>query len=360
MSGPVPAARVIAYYLPQFHPIPENDDWWGPGFTEWTNVARARPLFPGHFQPRIPGELGFYDLRLGEVREAQAQLARAHGIEGFCYWHYWFGGRLLLERPLEEVVASGEPDFPFCVGWANQTWTGIWHGAPGRVLAEQTYPGPEDDARHFDYLLPMFEDRRYLRVDGRPLLLVLMPSELPEPKRWADRWRELAQRAGLPGIHLVGHHRDDVPPGRFGFDAATWTYQGWLIRHGGDHLARRLRRLRGQPPLVFPFARAVQHMWGPAHPVPQPGDEHYPGILSGWDNTPRSGRRGLVLHGMTPELFREHVRNVLRHVAHKRPEERIVFLKSWNEWAEGNTVEPDAVWGRALLEVLRDELLGPA
>ena len=147
-------ARAIALYLPQFHPIPENDAWWGSGFTEWTNTAKARPLFAGHHQPHVPADLGFYDLRLPETREAQAALARRYGIEGFCYYHYWFAGRRILERPFDEVLASGKPDFPFCLCWANESWTGIWHGAPGRILIEQTYPGPADHAAHFSALRP--------------------------------------------------------------------------------------------------------------------------------------------------------------------------------------------------------------
>src|SRR5437879_9338189 len=149
-------ARLIAFYLPQFHPIPENDAWWEPGFTEWTNVVRARPLFRGHRQPDLPTDLGFYDLRVAETRAAQAQLAAAHGIEAFCYWHYWFAGRRMLERPFDEVLRSGRPDFRFCLGWANQTWSGVWHGAPEQVLIEQTYPGEEDDRRHFAAVLPAF------------------------------------------------------------------------------------------------------------------------------------------------------------------------------------------------------------
>src|SRR5262245_37746673 len=172
---------VIAFYLPQFHPIPENNEWWGPGFTEWTNVARARRMFPGHYQPRIPGELGFYDLRLSEAREAQAALAAEYGMTAFCYWHYWFGGgRRLLQRPFEEVLRSGRPDFPFCLGWANQSWSGSWYGAPERILIEQTYPGEKDHRAHFDAVLPAFMDPRYFRVDGRPLFYVFDPAGLSE------------------------------------------------------------------------------------------------------------------------------------------------------------------------------------
>src|SRR5215468_1528989 len=181
MSSGSGSVRVIAFYLPQYHPIPENDAWWGKGFTEWTNVAKARPLFPGHHQPIVPADLGFYDLRLPETREAQARLARAYGIEAFCYYHYWFAGRRILERPFNEVLASGQPDFPFCLGWANQTWTGIWHGASNRVLIQQTYGGETDARLHFEAVLQAMLDPRYLRVDGRPVFFLHQPQELPEP-----------------------------------------------------------------------------------------------------------------------------------------------------------------------------------
>lgn len=355
-TEPRPRARLIANYLPQFHPIPENDAWWGQGFTEWRNVAAARPLFPGHDQPRQPGELGFYDLRVPEVRRAQASLAASHGIEAFCYWHYWFGGKLLLERPLEEVLATAEPDFPICVGWANQSWSGIWHGAPERVLIEQTYPGREDDEAHFEYLLPAFRDPRYLHVRGSPLFLVFQPQLLPDALSFTRLWRDLANKAGLPGLHLVAHARDDWPFLEFGFDASTFAYHAILVKlDRRRRLRQALGRLSGWPESVYRFPDAVPHMHGPRHPYPLT-DGRYPTILTGWDNSPRSGSRSLILRGYEPEAFRVHVRNVLSRVAHKDPEDRIVFVKSWNEWAEGNYLEPDLRYGRAFLEVLRDEV----
>src|SRR5437016_268415 len=196
-------ARTIAFYLPQYHPIPENDEWWGKGFTEWTNAAKAKPMFRGHYQPHIPADLGFYDLRVPETRAAQAELAREYGLEAFCYYHYWFAGKRIIERPFNEVLASGQPDFPFCVCWANQTWTGIWHGAPNRILIEQTYPGFDDHRAHFETLLPAFRDRRYLTVDGKPLFIVYSPGGLPDSLRILEFWRELALKAGLPGLFLV-------------------------------------------------------------------------------------------------------------------------------------------------------------
>jgi len=223
-------ARLIAFYLPQFHPIPENDQWWGPGFTEWTDVAKAKPLFPGHYQPHIPADLGFYDLRVPETRAAQAELARKAGIEGFCYWHYYFAGKRLLERPFNEVLASGEPDFPFCLGWANHKWV----GRQG-LLIDQTYPGPADHEAHFYSVLPAFHDRRYIRVKNKPLFLIFYPKGLPDAKAFIDQWQNLAVKNGLEGIHFVAnqHARVDerlADHAGAGFSAITQSQQGRILQ----------------------------------------------------------------------------------------------------------------------------------
>ena len=231
------SARVIAFYLPQFHPIPENDAWWGKGFTEWTNVAKAKPMFRGHYQPRIPADLGFYDLRVPESRFAQAELAAAYGVEAFCYWHYWFAGRRLLERPFEEVLRTKEPRFKFCLAWANQTWSGIWHGEPHRTLIEQTYAGPTDYERHFRWLLEAFEDDRYLTVNGKPLFVVFKPKDVPDLKRMSDVWRELAQKAGLRGLYLVGDANLFWNPRR-----ARFRRLGQHGQPAADHVGASARR----------------------------------------------------------------------------------------------------------------------
>ncbi|MDA8086785.1 MAG: glycoside hydrolase family 99-like domain-containing protein, partial [Nitrospiraceae bacterium] len=193
--------KLIAFYLPQYHPIPENDSAWGKGFTEWTNVAKAKPLFPGHYQPHLPADLGFYDLRLAETREAQADLARQYGIYGFCYYHYWFKGRTPLGRPLQEVLASGRPDFPFCLCWANERWTRAWDGGMNDVLIDQNY-SREDDIDHIRWLCNIFRDSRYIKVKGKPLLLVYKSADLPDPGGTAALWRKEAERLGLPGLYL--------------------------------------------------------------------------------------------------------------------------------------------------------------
>jgi lipopolysaccharide biosynthesis protein len=350
-------ARVLAFHLPQFHPIPENDLWWGPGFTEWTNTAKARPRYPGHYQPHVPADLGFYDLRLPECRLAQADLARSFGVAGFVYWHYWFGhGRRILERPVDEVVSSGEPDFPFALAWANQTWSGIWHGAPNRVLIEQHYPGPDDERAHFEHILPALTDPRYITVDGKPLFYIFRPELLPEPARFVEHWQDLAVESGFPGLFLAAESSDLLGAGpvyvdaaRDGFDATVYMRmpadESRMATLGG-RVSRKLRigevlPYRSQPwqiPALFDRTRT------------------YNAVYPNWDNSPRSGSRSVILHGSTPERFRAHVRQAVDDVQALPIDRRLVFVKSWNEWAEGNHLEPDGRFGTGYLEAIRDEV----
>ncbi|WP_166850139.1 glycoside hydrolase family 99-like domain-containing protein [Isoptericola sp. BMS4] len=350
------AARAVTFYLPQFHPIPENDAWWGPGFTEWTNTARARRLFPGHRQPDLPADLGFYDLRLPEARAAQAELAARYGIEAFCYWHYWFGdGRRILDRPFTEVLASGEPGLSFCLAWANQTWSGIWHGDADRVLMQQRYPGPDDDRAHFAAVLPAFRDPRYLRVDGRPVFYVFRPEELPDAAAFVDRWQALARDAGLPGLYLVAEVSDLLGGGpRYervkedGFDAGV--YMRLPARRTSWTVARMRAGRKLGAPEVYPYADEWEP--GPDEPWVQPC------VYPNWDNTPRSGRRGLVLSGSSPERFGRHVRAAVATLAGRPADERLLWVKSWNEWAEGNHLEPDLRFGHGWLRALGEGLRG--
>jgi lipopolysaccharide biosynthesis protein len=353
----LPKARGIAFYLPQFHPIPENDEWWGPGFSEWTNTAKARPLFRNHHQPHVPADLGFYDLRLEASREAQAALAERYGLEAFCYWHYWFAGRRILERPYEELLASGRPDFSFCLGWANQTWTGIWHGADDRVLIEQTYPGADDDARHFEHVLPAFRDARYVRVDGKPLFYVFRPELLPDPAAFVDRWQTMAVQAGLEGLYLVAEVSDLLGNGpkyievlRDGFDAGVYVRLPAEAGRWSTLKMRAARKLLRWPERY----RYTTQLPSPAQPLGSVS--MHPCIYPNWDNTPRAGRRGLVITGASPDRFRLHARAAIQAVSDRPSEHRLVFIKSWNEWAEGNYLEPDLEFGHGFLDVLADEL----
>lgn len=364
-------ARLIAHYLPQFHPIPENDEWWGKGFTEWTNVTKAKPLFEGHYQPILPADLGFYDLRVPEVRIAQAELASQYGIEAFCYWHYWFAGKRVLERPFNEVLKSGEPNFPFCLGWGNDTWTGIWHGCADKILIEQTYPGPEDEEAHFYALLEAFHDPRYLRVDNKPLFLIYKPYMLPEPKRFLNHWRELAVKEGLPGIYFVGNAR--TMEWRYeedGFDAMTPHNPGLSVYHvfyPHEGITKRIWNQRF-PGETFKNLY-LKHFPGPelmlyedyikiALPELRKNMDEFPCVMPNWDNTARCGKQGWVFIDPTPELFGQHLREAIDQVAHRSPEKRLVFVKSWNEWAEGNYLEPDQKYGRGYLEACRAEVFG--
>lgn len=353
-------ARLIAFHLPQFHPTPENDAWWGKGFTEWTNVAKAKPLFRGHYQPHIPADLGFYDLRLPEARHAQAELAKEYGIGGFCYYHYWFGdGRRILERPVNEILNSSEPDFPFCLCWANHSWNSIWVGTD-HMLMEQRYPGWDDHAAHFDWLLCAFTDPRYLTVDGKPIFVIYKPDDIPDVRKVTDFWRERAIKAGLPGLYLIGvsHYNPSWDPRERGLDASTM--QALPARDGRipwRHFATKIK-------LAMQGNKHELSIWDYEEVLPmllrknQVDWPDYPLVLPNWDNTPRSGMRGLVFENATPELFRGHLRKAISRVEERPPDERIVFLKAWNEWAEGNYVEPDQKWGRAWLEAIREELHG--
>jgi lipopolysaccharide biosynthesis protein len=338
--------RLIAFYLPQFHPIPENDRWWGKGFTEWTNVAKARALFQGHYQPHLPGELGFYDLRVPEVREAQAELAREHGVHGFCYYHYWFGGRRLLERPLDELVRSSTA-LPFCVCWANETWTRRWDGGDNEVLVAQQHT-PEDDLRFIESLFPMFADARYIRVDGRPLLLVYRVDLFPDARRTAGTWRDATRRAGLGEPYLVsvesfGNKGD---PRQFGFDAA--------VEFPGHQLPADVelpRERTGLTARLFDYPRYADFMMR----RPDPGYKRFHAVLPAWDNTPRMGERGSLFVNAAPAKYGEWLREAVRRTREEfAGDERLVFVNAWNEWGEGCHLEPDARMGRTYLEITRD------
>lgn len=364
------AIRAIAFYLPQYYPVPENDEWWGKGFTEWTNVAKAKSLFRGHYQPRLPADLGYYDLRVPEVREAQAAMAKKYGIEGFCYWHYWFGnGRRLLERPFDEVLKSGKPDFPFCLGWANETWTGIWHGSPGKVLMEQLYPGQQDYIDHFNFLLPAFGDSRYIKVEGKPLFYIYSPDKIPDLLAFTTLFKNLAVKAGLKGLYIIANTSDaGWNPLEHGCDAANLNLLGSLYKHlpsAKNYLSRKYRNQLFKPKLnrlykkifrrpvaIYDYKEAIHFFTAQK----QPPFFSYPCVIPNWDNTARSGVNGLVLKNSAPHLFEQHLNQAIGLIKDNEDDKKIIFIKSWNEWAEGNYLEPDAKYGLQYLEVLQKTL----
>lgn len=379
-------ARIIALYLPQFHPIPENDRWWGPGFTEWTNVAKARPLFKGHVQPKLPADLGFYDLRLPETREEQARMAREAGIEGFCYYHYWFGGKQLLERPFNEVVASGKPDFPFCLCWANHSWSNkTWNRKSNlqanSMLMEQTYPGIEDDTAHFMSLLPAFKDPRYIKVDGKPIFFLYNPWEHTRIKEWIQTWKILAQEHGLKGLYFVsmcdstltfrvnadGTRTRALPNLEssaelfqsvldMGFDAVNsfGRRRGEMLASGKySDLIKTILRKAGLPAgATYDYAKTVKGFFAPE----DRWENVFPTVMPNWDRSPRATSWDGIYVNATPKKFEEHISQALELVRDKAPKHRIIILKSWNEWGEGNYVEPDQEFGHGWLDAVKNAL----
>lgn len=361
-------ARIIAFYLPQFHEIPENDKWWGKGFTEWTSVRRAKPLFKGHVQPKVPGELGYYNLLDPKVRERQAELASEAGIEGFCYWHYWFGnGRRLLEKPFHEVLTSGKPDYPFCLCWANHTWArttwvNVSGGGQKEILMAQTYPGDEDIINHFKTCLPAFKDARYITVDGKPLFGIWAPFDIPNFKHFKEKWNKLALEHGLKGIHFVGleggWNKQRKAVLELGFDAVCPT-NFWTAELKTNRLKTilfsQMHRFSDSKLFMmkYNYKDIINHWFTRADHE----ENVYPCIIPNYDRSPRGGTKAVIYYGSNPELFRKHLIQGLSVVKDKAQEHKILFLRSWNEWGEGNYIEPDKQFGKQYLEVMHDVML---
>ena len=375
-------ARVIAYYLPQFHPTKINDKYWGKGFTEWTNVTKAKPQYRGHYQPQIPADLGFYDLRLPEIRQAQADMARENGVEGFMYWNYWFGnGKKILEMPIEELMRTAKPDFPFCVGWANHDWSNkTWQKTKrftkDTVFLKQEYLGKQDYTDYFYYLLPMFRDHRYIKVDEKPLFYVFDPDSCPDMKEFIQLWQHLAEKNGIPGIHFVARadsigKADEIYKKNFmnevkarydryidmGFDAvSSMNFRRAEILATGffKKIIRNIRRkIFGYALNSHDYMKLTEHYYTDEDKL----DYVYPQITPRKDKTPRAGKNALVYTGSTPEKFRIAIKMALEKIKDKDDEHKILFLNSWNEWGEGSYMEPDIVWGHQYLDVLREEIV---
>jgi hypothetical protein len=352
MSGDV---RVIAFYLPQFHPIPENDRWWGPGFTEWTNVTRAVPLYRGHDQPRRPGELGYYDLRVREVRHRQAELARKYGIHGFCYYYYWFSGRRLLERPLELMLADHDLDFPFCLCWANESWSRRWDGSERDILIEQSY-GPDDPSRFIRDVAPVLRDPRFITVDGSPMLLVYRPAVIPDVREVLRTWRTTAAEVGLPGLHVCGVQSNDYTSGlEDGFDAMV-EFPPHSIPV--DEITREVPDVASDfSGKIFSYADVVRYCTALGSCIRLPV---YRGLMTSWDNTARRGLASHIYYDSTPEHYEVWLRRLLAYTRrHHQGDHRLLFVNAWNEWAEGAYLEPDEKHRYGYLEATARAAGGP-
>ena len=352
--------RLIAFYLPQFYPTPENDEWWQKGFTEWTNVGNAKPLFRGHYQPRVPADLGYYDLRVPEVREEQAQLAREAGIEGFCYWHYWFAGQRLLDRVFKEVVESGKPDYPFCLCWANHSWyQKTWDPTkPDKLLIEQTYPGEQDFIDHFNAMLPAFKDKRYIRVKGKLLFGIFASTDIEKEqfRQMSSIWNDLAKKNGLVGFEFFGF---TFEAGKYeeildkGFDNVVIDYTKEMLNSTSflSNVAKRLYRVvTGRPNKVYAYQKYIDYVLNHFDST----RKQLPCIAPNFDHSPRSGNRGYILHNSTPEKWKVLCEKVFEKCKERTDEENIVFIKAWNEWGDGNYLEPDLRYGKKFIESLRE------
>jgi GT2 family glycosyltransferase len=343
--------QLIAFYLPQFHPIPENSLWWGKGFTEWTNVAKARPNFAGHLQPRLPADLGFYDLRVVDVMDQQAELARRYGIHGFCYFYYWFGGRRILDMPLERMLAENRPDFPFCLSWANENWTRRWDGQEQDVLLGQQHSNDDDIAVMRD-LMRYFRHANYIRINGKPLLLVYRINLFPDIRRTISIWRDLCRKEGIGEIYLAFVESFEQAqafenPKNYGFDAS--------VEYPPHGMAS---------PVETPGELYNPDYTGTVHDYQDvimkylrqdlPPYMRFRGVMPSWDNTPRRQNHAAVFHGANPGAYQAWLQTVIAQTREQNfGDERMVFINAWNEWAEGAYLEPDRLFGHGYLEATK-------
>jgi lipopolysaccharide biosynthesis protein len=359
--------RIIAIHLPQFHPFKENDEWWGKGFTEWTNVTKAKPRFRGHYQPHLPSDTGFYDLRLPEARQMQADMAKAYCIDGFCFYHYWFNGKRLMERPVNEMLASGKPDFPFMLCWANENWSRNWDGGFSEILIEQNYNN-EDFANHMHYLCShVFCDSRYIKVDNKPFFVVYKPELFPNVRQSVDIWRTVAKEYGLD-LYLGYMTRYDQDFVKEGFDCAI-DFQPHFAPNLHHGLLQRLKHFRSNNichhlyrhyiskkhnlfNLNFIYKDYVKTMCKRQ----TLNFKMFPSVSPSWDNSPRRKGWFIMLKGSTPILYGQWLAHVLQHFTPFSKEENFVFINAWNEWAEGNHLEPDQKWGLAYLEETKKQI----
>ena len=356
--------KAVAFYLPQFYPIPENDRWWGKGFTEWINVVQARPRFRGHYQPHLPADLGFYDLRVVDTIRQQAELAKKNHLFGFCFYHYWFEGKTLLEKPLELFV-DHEIEFPFCICWANQNWTRAWDGNERKCLIEQNY-SPEDDIRYIRYMAERyFSSENYICVDGKPVLVIYRTELFPDMKATASRWRKEIQKMGFDGLYLINveNRTYGYPPSSIGFDAAIdFQPKGENLprRYGKNGFKSVLNKL-GMLDSVFykNFVWLYEEYKKNNLYSMRPDSTLYPSIFPMWDNSSRREKGAWIFHDSTPRLFEEWLHQIVTEFKPENDQENFLFINAWNEWAEGCHLEPCRKWGHQYLDVMKRNIKKP-
>jgi hypothetical protein len=373
--------KLLAFYFPQFHAIPENDEWWGKGFTDWVNVRGARPMFDGHYQPRVPLGNRYYDQSEKATIEWQIETARSHGVHGFCHYHYWFDGKQLLNTPTDIVMESKELDFPFCLAWANETWSRRWDGRDHHILQEQTHrPDKAIWEAHFNYLFRAWSDERAIKVDGKPLFLIYRAHRVNQIGEMFDFWRELAHRRGLPGLYFatIKQYEFPMPEVLKHFDAVV-QFQPFEALYSPDfevplptiqrgravQLARRLLPEKAQDVLravryslfegltFYDYDSVWKHILKAER---EAGIPAFPGAFVDWDNTARYKKRARIFRGASPERFEHWFRQLVQVTAQRPAPEHFIFLNAWNEWAEGTYLEPDARYGSKYLEAVRRSL----
>jgi len=366
--------RIIAFYLPQFHEIEENNRWWGEGFTEWTNVKSAKPLFRDHYQPRIPLNKRYYSLLDPETRQWQADIAKEYGIYGFCYYHYWFNGKKLLEKPAEEMLRLKKPDMPFCFSWANESWTKAWKGKEREILISQEYGGEKDWINHFEYLLPFFKDERYISIDDKPLFIIYRPELISCCNEMIDCWQEQAKKYGLKGLTIAYqnvHFNRDAQKDDSHFDYGIEYQPAYAFTDYSDHyrskpfkrlmtvLKRKFRILSSwvfsKPDMSKRLDLNYDQIWYHVLARYPKNNKNIPGAFVDWDNSPRHKERGTIYRGATPEKFKEYLSKQISR-ARMVYNKDMIFMFAWNEWAEGGYLEPDEKYGYAYLEAVRDAL----
>ncbi len=360
--------KIVAFYLPQFHPIKENNEWWGEGFTEWTNVKTSKPTFKGHNMPREPLNDNYYSLLDVETLKWQAKIAKEHGIYGFAYYHYWFEEGMLLEKPGELMLQHPEVDIPFCFSWANHTWRRVWADKSDETLREQTYGDEKEWKKHFEYLLPFFKDPRYIKETGKPMMILYNPKGVKEFPEMMEKWQMWAKEAGLPGIFFL-HQQNEFDhskePGgelydggiEFQANAAVIDYQAHSLKFTAERvfnrIADKIPALRCQATTMH---YDYDYIWKKILEMQPRSESWYPGAFIDFDNTPRRKNRGQLFIGVTPEKFKKYLSLQIKHAREDYKKDYLFFF-AWNEWGESGYLEPDKKYGYAMLEAVRDALL---
>lgn len=363
--------QFLSYYLPQYHTIPENDKWWGEGFTEWTNVKKAQPLFKNHYQPIIPADLGYYDLRNPEIQESQSRMALEYGIDGFIYYQYFFGNKkMLLEEPAEQMLKNKNITIPFCFCWANESWKGVWHGKDdNEVLIEQVYNGEQEYRDYFDYLLPFFKDERYIKVDNKPMFHIYRIESIPNYSKFLELFNNLALANGFEGIYFVATLYENsekinessyikavvglevfnkIRYGQFTFfkrssllgkiESKIQTFFG-----NYDQVGKRLK------PLILDYSKGIKKL-----SIKFPSQKYIACVFPNWDNSARSKNKSLIFKNATPQSWELHLKKAFEECKKNANNPQFIVIKSWNEWAEGNYLEPDVKYGHSWLQAIKN------